>query len=97
MSFEKAGNFLFVAADKYKLGHQAKASLVCERTRKTIAQHYPRFVDYWEPIRSENGILTIQALDAAAAELFIRSHELLEHLQKVDFPEKITEIRIQKY
>ena len=98
MTFEPAKNFLFAAAAKYRLDNQAKASLICEKVRQVIQQHFEAFYDSWQPLRVDNSILIIKAEDSAAAsELFLQTQNLLELIQKQSLPENITEIRIQKY
>ncbi len=97
MSFDKAGNFLLLAAKKYKLGDQVTASIIRERIRNIFKENYRQFADLWNPQKFENGILTIACKNAAASsELFLRTNELLEIFATYDFPEKITEIRIVK-
>ena len=95
MGFEKASNFLLIAAQKYRFRPQAMASLTCERVRKIFVEHYPKFTDMWEPQKFEQGVLVICTKNSAAAsELFLQTHELMEIFAKHDFPEKIEEIRI---
>ena len=95
MSFEPAGNFLFIAAQKYKLSDQVKASVICERVRKIFREIYSEFANHWEPEKFEHGILSISAANStASSELFMRTHELLEVFEKNSFPVKIEEIRI---
>lgn len=95
MVFEKAGNFLFAAAQKYKLSEKVQASIICERVRKIFQESYPKFAPHWEPEKFQNNILSISAANStASSELFIRTHELIEVFEKNDFPVEIKEIRI---
>ncbi len=95
MSFEKAENFLLLAAKKYKLERQARSALVCERARKIIQDFYPDFLKIWNIKKFEHGVLFISADDSAAkTELFLRTHEILEKWNTESFSDKIQEIRI---
>ena len=97
MAFEPAGNFLFAAARKYNLEPQALAGMICERVRKFIVQNFLEFSKSWEPIKFEAGALTIKVSDAAAGSaLFLRTHEIMESLQKEDLPAKIEQILIAR-
>ena len=94
MSFEKAKDFLMIATKKYKLGKQAKASLVCERARKVIAENYTQFSDQWKPHKFENGVLFIEVSDSASSsELFMQTHHMLEKFLDSELSE-VQEIRI---
>ncbi len=95
MSFDKAGDFLLIAAKKYKLQRQVGASIVKQRIREIFKTEYAEFVELWDPKKLEYGILTIAAKNStASAELFLRTHEILELLTTHEFPEKVKEIRI---
>ena len=95
MSFEKAGNFLLVAAQKYKLKDQVKASIIHERVKGVLKIHFTKFADLWVPQKFEGGVLSIAAKGATASSaLFLRTHELLELLDELEMPEVVREIRI---
>jgi hypothetical protein len=95
MTFEPAGNFLFIAAKKYNLEPQALAGIVCERMRKFITQEFPEFVQSWEPIKFDSGELTIQVSDAAAgAALFLHTHEIMETFSEKEILSPIEQILI---
>ncbi len=97
MSFEKAGDFLFLAAQKYKLGHQAQASLVCERMRSFFVSEFPEFAEVWLPDKFRDGVLFVRVQNSAAASaLFLKTYEILEVVRNMDWPDNvcIDEIRI---
>lgn len=95
MTFEPAGNFLFMAAKKYKLEPQAVAGLLCERVRKFIVQSFPEYKDSWEPVKFDSGALSISVTDAAASSaLFLKTHEIIEKLSDESLPEKVEQILI---
>ena len=94
MSFEPIGNSLHLVTQKYSLGRQAHASLVCRQVYRFFEDRYPDYVDMWVPQKLESGVLFIQVLDSSAAsELFLRLHEIRESLQKTEIQD-IVEIRI---
>ena len=95
MTFQKAEDFLFIATQKYNLHRQAKASLVCERVRKIFNERYENLADLWQPMKFEDGVLFIQAENSSAsADLFLRTHEMIELFSQHEFPQKIEDIRI---
>ncbi len=95
MTFEKASAFLFIAAKKYNLHHQVASGICLVKVQKIFKEHCPNFVEFWEPQKFEHGKLTVSAKNSAASsELFMRTHELLEKFETVDFPQKIREICI---
>ncbi len=97
MTFEPAGNFLFAAAKKYNLESQALAGIICERVRTFFIQEFSEFSHGWEPIKFDSGELTIQVSDAAAGSaLFLRTHEIMEQLEKQELPAKIDQILIAR-
>ena len=97
MSFDSAGSFLFTATQKYNLTRQAKAAMLRTRVNKFIVQNYKDQALHWKVTQFESGKLSIQVTSSAAAsELFMRTHEILEGLAQIDLPEKIKEIQIQK-
>ncbi|MCF7812735.1 DUF721 domain-containing protein [Candidatus Gracilibacteria bacterium] len=95
MSFDKASDFLFSATQKYNLGRQAQASLVCQRVRRIFNERYSELAELWAPSKYDDGVLFIQVENSSASsELFLRTHEMMELFQQMDFPEPIHEIRI---
>jgi hypothetical protein len=95
MSFDKVGDFLFAATQKYNLGRQAQASLVCEKVRNIFNEKYSSLANLWAPMKYDDGVLFIQVKNSSASsELFIRTHEMMELFAEHDFPEPIHEIRI---
>lgn len=97
MAFDRAGEFLFVAAKKYGLHRQVASGICLTKVRDIIGAKFPHFVEFWEPKKFEHGKLTIATSNAAASsELFMRTHELLEIFEGEDFPQKIKEIAIVK-
>ncbi len=95
MSFEPAGNFLFIAAKKYNLEPQAIAGIICESARKFIVQDFPEFSESWQPVKFDSGALTIQVSDAAAGSaLFLRTHEIMTLLKEKKLPEGVEQILI---
>ncbi len=95
MAFQRAGDFLLLAAKKYKLSDQVLASIMCEKVRNILRKKYADFADMWHLQKFEHGVLSIATENSAAgSELFLRTHELLEDFAEHDFPEKINEIRI---
>ncbi len=95
MSFEPAGNFLFIAAKKYNLESQAIAGIICECVRKFIVQEFSEFSQTWEPIKFDSGALTIQVSDAAAGSaLFLRTYEIMELLALQELPAVVEQILI---
>ena len=95
MSFCKAGDFVFLAAQKYKLSDQALAALVCERVRKVFLESFSEFALLWVPQKFCDGVLYVEAQNSSASsELFLRTHELLEILGSQDLPEKVVDVRI---
>ena len=97
MSFEPIGSSLHLVTQKYSLGRQAHASLVCRQVYRFLEEQYPLYVDLWIPQKLESGVLYIQALESSAAsELFLRLHEIRESLQKTEIKD-IIEIRIVRH
>lgn len=97
MAFEKASAFLFTAAKKYNLHRQVASGICLEKVRKVFEANFPKFVEFWKPQKFEHGKLTILVKNSAASsELFMRTHELLEKFEKMDFPQKIKEICISR-
>ncbi len=95
MTFEVAGNFLFAAAKKYNLDQQALAGLICERVRKLFIQEFAEFASLWEPVKFQEGKLSIKVTDSAASSaLFMRTFEILEALQQQNLPVAVNEILI---
>ncbi len=95
MSFEKAGNFLIKAAQKYNLHQQAGASLQLVKVRALISEYYPAFIHLWKPTKFEGGTLTIKATSpSASSELFMRTHEFMEKAESEGLPEVIKEVKI---
>lgn len=96
MAFEQAGGFLSIVTQKYGLQEQAQACLICERVRHLIQKEYADFSFRWVPHKFENGVLFIEVIDAASsAELFLKTHHLLELFQENQV-EMIQDIRIQR-
>ena len=97
MTFQKAGELLLIAARKYKLSDQVSSSIVCERARKILIKKFTDFENLWHPTKFESGKLSIAVSDSSArSALFMRTHEILEEFEKVEFPEKIVEIVIAR-
>jgi len=97
MAFQKAGELLTIAASKYKLSAQVSSSIICERARKILIKKFPEFEKLWNPVKFESGKLSIATSDSSArSALFMRTHEILEEFEKVEFPEKIFEIVIAR-
>lgn len=95
MTFEPAGNFLFIAAKKYNIEPQALAGLLCERVRKFIDQKFPECKECWEPIKFDSGELSIRVSDAAASSaLFLKTHEIVELLREESLPAEVEQILI---
>ncbi len=95
MAFQSAGDFLFLAAKKYKLDKQALAGMLCARVRKFFAQEYSEFAEAWEPVKFQHGKLSIKVTDAAASSaLFMRTFELVEQFQDLELPAQVNEILI---
>jgi len=93
--FEPAKDFLRIATQKYKLGDQAIGALVCERFRSLVRDSYPDFSNDWMPQHFRKGVLTIKAAKSSASSaLFLRTHELVERLNQIELPEKVTTIKI---
>ena len=90
MTFSKAGDFLSLAAQKYKMSDQVRASIVCTRAKKILAREFEEMKDEWLPKKYENGKLTIKVANSSAASaLFLRTHEILEIFDAEEFPDKI--------
>lgn len=97
MAFEPAGSFIFTAAKKYNLHKQAASGLVLENVRKIFRSYYQEYAAFWEPQKFENGKLSISTTNAAASSvLFMKTHEIIERINKADLPQKIKEINIRK-
>lgn len=97
MTFEPAGNFLFIAAKKYNLEPQALAGLLCERVSKFIDQEFKEFSGAWVPTKFDSGELTICVSDAAASSaLFLRTHEIIDRLESEDLPARVEQILIMR-
>ena len=95
MAFQKAEDFLYIATQKFNLHRQAKASLVCERVRKIFNTRYENLSNQWKPMKFEDGVLFIQTENSSAsADLFLRTHEMIELFAEHEFPQKIEDIRI---
>ncbi len=99
MTFELAGNFISLAARKYGLSTQVSASIICERAKKILLEHFPNTVKDWDPTKFENGKLTIGVTNSSAsAELFMQTHEILDIFEESNLPNntKINEILISR-
>lgn len=95
MTFEPAGNFLFIAAKKYNLEPQALAGLLCERVNKFIDQEFSEFSAVWEAVKFDSGELTIRVSDAAASSaLFLRTHDIVDRLESESLPAQVEQILI---
>ncbi|MDH3324954.1 MAG: DUF721 domain-containing protein [Candidatus Peregrinibacteria bacterium] len=99
MVFNKAGDFLSIAAKKFKMSDQVVASVICTRTKKILEREFESMSKFWNPKKYKNGKLTIQAENSAAAsDLFLRTHDILELFETEEFPDntKIREILISR-
>jgi hypothetical protein len=95
MSFASIKNFLPRAADRYKLGDQVNASLVCQRSRKCIAQKFPDYDDSWVPKKFVKGVLHITPQNSSArAQLYIQKNKLLSVFRQDDVLSAIRSIWI---
>ncbi len=95
--FEPAKNLVISATSKYNLTRQAVGAMVCERVRKFLAEHYADYAPYWEPQKFRGGVLTIKVTSSSAASvLFMKTHEIMEKLKRLELPEPIKEIQINK-
>ena len=96
MAFEPAGDFLLVAAQKYKLKDQAAGALVCEKIRRFFSEHYPSNAPAWIPQKYLDRVLFVKVGSAAArSALFLETHAMLERIKDQRLAD-ITEIRIIK-
>lgn len=97
MSFERAGIFIFDAAKKYNLHKQAASGIVLETTRTIFRKKYPLYATIWCPKKFEAGKLTIETTNASASSaLFMKTHEIIEAINKIDIPQKVISISIRK-
>ncbi len=95
--FEPLNNYIFKATEKYKLTTQAKASMICQRSRNVIESDFPNFQKNWIPEKYEKNILTISCkTSSSASNLYIKSHVLIEKINQQELPEKIYEIKIMR-
>ena len=95
MSFEKASNFLFIAAEKYRL--PATESLVCEKMRQLLKKNFGEKAADWNPQKFSNQKLVIAAQNSAAASaLFLRTNQILELCENDDFLSQVKEIAISR-
>jgi len=94
--FEKAGNFLFLAAKKFHLENEAKSALICHRIRTFLQNEYQDLAQYWNVKKYEKGVLFISTKDSASRnELYLRTHEILENISEEE-KNQIHEIRITR-
>lgn len=94
MSFEPIKSSLMMAAQKYSLGKQAEASLVCRKVSQMFKNSYSTYAHAWTPQKYESGVLFVRAGDSSASsDLFLRLHDILNDLAKIEMP-PVQEIRI---
>lgn len=95
MTFQPAGEFLFLAAKKYNLDKQVAAGIGIERIEAYIEQSYPLLAEHCHVTKIEHGKMTIEVNSSAAkSDLFMRTHEILMGLDTLDLPQKIKDISI---
>lgn len=95
MSFEPIGHFAGSAARKYKLEAAANAGVVTHAFGRLIAQQYPDFTSCWHATKTRDQVLFVEVTDSAAgSELFLRTHEIIDHMNSVNAAFSLREIRI---
>lgn len=95
MSFASIKNFLPRAVDRYNLGDQVNASLVCQRARKCIAQNFSQYDDSWIPKKFVNKVLHIKCSNSSArAQLYMQKEHILRKFRADDMLRVIQSIWI---